>query len=289
MPSYEDLGLKLIENVSTDLSEDVETCIRKARDSEDMDSPARKVLDVIVTNVELSRARKSPICQDTGLVNFFVSAPVGTEIEEIRRGLTESVRRATKLGLLRPNAVDPVSGKNSGDNVGAGLPYFSFETHDRQEVIIDLLLKGGGSENCGTQYTLPDSSLGAGRDLKGVERCVLDAVFRAQGFGCSPGVIGVCIGGDRAGGYIGAKKQLLRRLDDINPNERLAELERDLFEKANTLGIGPMGLCGKTTVMAVKIGTMHRHPASFFVTVAYSCWADRRRRLVISGDTVSFT
>jgi fumarate hydratase class I len=288
MPGYADWGFELIERVSSDLSADVESRIRAAREAEDAGSTARNVFDVIVRNVELSRGKKSPICQDTGLVNFFVHAPADADVGAIRGGLTEAARRATKEGLLRPNAVHPVSGKNSGDNVGDGLPYFSFETHDRPEVVVDLLLKGGGSENCGAQYTLPDRALDAGRDLKGVERCVLDAVFKAQGFGCGPGVLGVCIGGDRTGGFAGAKKQLLRSLDDTNPDPALATLEATLLAKSNELGIGPMGFGGKTTVLAVKIGTAHRHPASFFVSIAYSCWADRRRRMTVTGDSVEF-
>ena len=288
MPSFTDWGFELIERVSSDLSPDVETRIRAARDAEEAGSTARNVMDVILKNIELSRGMKSPICQDTGLVNFFVHAPRGTDTEAIKADLTEAARRATKEGLLRPNAVHPVSGRNSGDNVGDGLPYFAIDTHDAAEITIDVLLKGGGSENCGAQYTVPDRTLKAGRDLKGVEKCVIDAVFKAQGFGCGPGILGVCIGGDRAGGYTGAKKQLLRPLDDVNADPALAELEASLLVKTNEMGIGPMGFGGKTTVLGVKIGTMHRHPACFFVSVAYSCWADRRRRMVVLGDRVEF-
>jgi fumarate hydratase class I len=127
------------------------------------------------------------------------------------------------------------------------------------------------------QYSLPDSALGAGRDLEGVRRCVLDAVHKAQGYGCAPGILGVCIGGDRAGGYAEAKHQLLRKLDDVNGCPELARLERRILKEANSMGIGPMGLGGKTTLLGVKIGSLPRVPASFFVTVAYLCWAARRQ------------
>ena len=131
------------------------------------------------------------------------------------------------------------------------------------------------------QYSLPDAALGAGRDLEGVRRCILDAVHRAQGYGCAPGILGVCIGGDRAGGYEEAKHQLLRKLDDRNRCAELARLEARVLKEANALGIGPMGLGGKTTLLGVKIGSRPRVPASFFVTVSYLCWAARRRSMVV--------
>jgi len=146
---------------------------------------------------------------------------------------------------------------------------------------IALLMKGGGSENMSCQFSLPDAALGAGRDLEGVRRAVLAAVQRAQGFGCAPGILGVSIGGDRASGFEEAKLQLLRNLDDTNADPQLARLERRILREANTLGIGPMGLGGKTTLLAVKIGSRPRVPASFFVTVAYLCWAARRRTLTL--------
>lgn len=274
----------MIRRTSTDLSPDVEAALRKAAATEDEGSTARSVLDAILKNVELARAGSTPICQDTGLVSFYLHLPRGMDPEPVKSGLTEAVREATRLGLLRPNAVNPVTGKNSGDNVGLNLPSFSVEVHDAPEVVVDLMQKGGGSENVGAQYRLPDARLKAGRDLAGVEKCILDAVFQAQGFGCAPGVVGVCIGGDRAGSYLWAKKQLLRRLDDVNEDPELAALEERLLRKLNELGIGPMGFGGRTTVLGVKVGYLHRHPASFFVSMAYCCWADRRRRLVVRGD-----
>jgi len=288
MAGFVEWGLELIRRTTSDLSPDVEAAIRAARDREDEGTTARNVMDVIVRNVELARSGGTPICQDTGLVGFFVHVPRGTDTEGIRADLVEAVRRATKEGLLRSNAVDPLTGRNSGDNVGAGLPYVAFDFDDASEagpgeavVTVDLMLKGGGSENVGAQYRLPDATLKAGRDVRGVEKCVLDAIHKAQGFGCAPGIIGVCVGGDRAGSYAGAKKQLLRPLDDRNPDPDLAGLEERLLPALNELGVGPMGFGGKTTVLAVKAGKLHRHPASFFVSIAYCCWADRRRRLVV--------
>lgn len=281
MSKWFEWGLELIRKTSTDLSPDVEAALRRALTQEERGSTAARVLEAILENVELARKGCTPICQDTGLSSFYLKVPRGTDPEPIKASLVDAVREATRLGYLRPNAVNPITGKNTGDNVGLNLPYFSVEVHDSAEVVIDLMQKGGGSENVGAQYRLPDARLKAGRDLAGVEKCILDAIFQAQGFGCAPGVIGVCIGGDRAGSYLWAKKQLLRPLDDRNEDPELAALEDRLYERANQLGIGPMGFGGKTTVLAVKVGYLHRHPASFFVSMAYCCWADRRRRMVV--------
>jgi fumarate hydratase class I len=150
-------------------------------------------------------------------------------------------------------------------------------------VIIEAMLKGGGCENGGVRYRLPDPSLRAGRDLEGVRRCVLHAVHAAQGRACPPYVVGVALSGARDAAAALAKRQLLRRLDDASPLAPLAELEARLTRESNLLGIGPAGLGGKTTVFAVKLAAEHRHPASFFVEVSFGCWAMRRAKVVIAG------
>jgi len=134
------------------------------------------------------------------------------------------------------------------------------------------------------QYSMPYAALDAGRDLEGVRRVVLDAVRKAEGKGCPPGILGVCIGGDRGGAYVEAKHQLLRLLDDVNPDPVLAALEARILADANQLGIGPLGLGGKSTLLGVKIGKLHRVPASFFVTISYMCWENRRRSVRIEPD-----
>lgn len=288
MAGFVEWGLELIRRTSSDLSPDVEARLREWHAREEAGSTAKNVLEMILQNVEMARAGGTPICQDTGLSSFYVHVPRGVDGTAIQNDLTEAIRQAVKLGMLRPNAVHPVTGKNSGDNVGVNQPYFSVEVHDGPEITVDLILKGGGSENVGAQYRLPEPSLKAGRDLKGVEKVILDGVFKAQGFGCSPGILGICIGGDRAGSYAHAKKQLLRRLDDVNPDPALAELEQRLYEKLNELGVGPMGFGGTTTVLGVKVGWLHRHPASYFVSMAYCCWADRRHRLVVRDGQAEF-
>lgn len=280
--------VELIRRAATELPADMERALRKARDEEEPGSPAQGALDTILKNVELSRARSTPICQDTGTPIFTIHYPLGVST----RALAEQIRRAcaiaTEKSYLRPNAVDSLTGENSGDNTGVDFPTMHFEEWDEEGIKVDLILKGGGCENVSTQYKLPDSELGAGRDLEGVRRVVLDAVHKAQGLGCAPGVLGVAIGGDRGTSYIKSKQLLLRPLDDSNERPELAELEQRLLEETNQLGIGPMGFGGKTTVLGVKVGTLHRLPASYFVSVAYMCWANRRASMRVIGEEITY-
>ena len=266
---------ELIRETSSSLPEDAERALRAALRREAKGSSARLVLETLLKNVALARAAGTPVCQDTGTLTFFVS-------ENLRRTVTPeriaaAVAAATEKGWLRRNTNDAVTGKSIDTNVCPGAPVVHYTLDSESKV--RLIMKGGGSENMSQQFSLPDASLGAGRDLEGVRRVVLAAVQHAQGYGCAPGILGVCIGGDRAAGYEEAKHQLLRDLADENPVPALAKLERRLLREANSLGIGPMGLGGKTTLLAVKIGARPRVPASFFVTVAYLCWAARRREI----------
>jgi fumarate hydratase class I len=221
---------------------------------------------------------------------FFIHHPPGISHRAMRKVCEEAVARATREQYLRHNAVDPVTGLNSGNNVGKGFPGAFFEEWDDDAFLVALMLKGGGSENVGRQYSMPYDALDAGRDLEGVRRVVLDAVRRAEGKGCPPGILGICIGGDRGSAYLHSKHQLLRPLGDVNPDPALAGLEERILREANTLGIGPLGLGGKTTLLGVKIGALHRVPASYFVTVTYMCWEHRRRAIRIESDgAYSFT
>jgi fumarate hydratase class I len=272
--------LELIRRTSTDLSPDVEEALRLAREREEKGSAAEGALDTIIKNIELAREKSTPICQDTGTPIFYVYYPEGWSTRKLQSQIEEAVAQATELAYLRPNAVDSITGKNSGNNLGEDFPIIHFHEWDEPDLEVDLVLKGGGCENVGAQYKLPDTALGAGRDLEGVRRVVLDAVHQAQGRGCSPGIIGVAVGGDRGSGYIKSKEQFFRDLNDENQQPELADLEGRLTDEANRLGIGPMGFGGETTVLGVKIGALHRLPASYFVTASYMCWADRRRTLI---------
>lgn len=273
----------LIRRTSSRLSADVLQALTAAIRREAKGSSARMILETLVQNAALARRKGTPMCQDTGTLTFFV--------DERLRGLVtpaavkKAVAVATEKGWLRRNTIDSVSGRSINSNTCDGAPVIHYvpAKSRRAAPTVTLLMKGGGSENMSRQYSLPDAALGAGRDLEGVRRCVLDAVHKAQGYGCAPGILGVCVGGDRACGFEEAKHQLLRRLDDTNRDPALARLEKRLVKEANALGIGPMGLGGKTTVLGVKIGSRPRVPASFFVTVAYLCWAARRQTMRFGG------
>lgn len=268
--------LEIIARASTRLPADVVEALRRGREQEEPDSLAQKALDTILRNIELAGEFHQPICQDTGTPLVWIHHPVGVSTRMLTRAFTEAVKQATARQLLRPNAVDPLTEKNTGNGAAPGIPTVHCQEWDGESLEVHLLLKGGGCENVGAQYSLPNQALGADRNLEGVRRCVLDAVHKAQGKGCAPGILGVCFGGDRGSGYVESKRQLLRSLDDRNPIPQLDELEQRILREANELGIGPMGFGGKSTILGVKIGYLGRLPASYFVSVSYMCWANRR-------------
>jgi len=288
MQNLTDAFVELIRRAATQLPGDMERALQQARTREEPRSAAEGALDTILKNVEMARTNSTPICQDTGTPIFEIYYPVGVSTRQLGEQICQACAIATERAYLRPNAVDSLTGKNSGDNTGIDFPTMHFHEWDQPDIKVDLLLKGGGCENVSTQYKLPNTELGAGRDLEGVRRVVLDAVNHAQGLGCAPGVLGIAIGGDRGSSYIKSKQQLLRPLDDTNPESQLAELEDLLCEEGNELGIGPMGFGGKTTLLGVKVGALHRLPASYFVSVAYMCWANRRASMRVSGEEVTF-
>lgn len=276
--------LELIRRTSAELPDDVFRAIDAGARTEQAGSTGGYAMDIITRNIDLARRKSQPICQDTGSILFFVKAPVGFDQMTFEAAAKAAVAEATAKGYLRQNSVDSVTGKNSGNNLGPGSPTLHFHQHRGARLEVRLILKGGGCENVGAQYSLPDTRLGANRDLDGVRKSILDAVVQAQGKGCSPGILGVCIGGDRATGYLHSKEQLLRTLGDVSPDPALAALEQEIVRGANTLGIGPMGFGGKTTLLGCKISALNRLPASFFVSVSYMCWAYRRQGFVLSGQ-----
>ena len=265
----------LVLRTCTELPEDVDHALAEACEREEAGSVAQETVSIMRQNLALSRAHRLPLCQDTGSLFALVRHSQPRDMEDLEEALRAAVRDLTEKGILRQNCVDPLSEKNTGTNMGAHVPQIHFQPA-AGPATVKLMLKGGGSENMSAQYSLPCKELGAGRDFDGVRRAVLDAVNKAQGKGCAPGILGLCIGGDRASGYYLAKEQLFRKLPDVNPEPALAKLEEDIRAQANRLGIGPMGLGGKTTVLGVKAVTAGRHPASYFVSISYSCWATRR-------------
>jgi fumarate hydratase class I len=248
-----------------------------------------QALAIIAQNIDLAAGDEGAICQDTGMPTFEVKTPVGANQIVMTQQIRAAIAEATRRGKLRPNSVDSITGENSGNNVGPGTPVVHFEqwTND-DEIEVKLILKGGGCENMNAQYSLPAElpNLGrADRSLEGVRKCILHAVWNAQGKGCAPGAIGVAIGGDRTSGYGVAKEQLFRTLDDVNADPGLAELEASIMGEANRLGIGAMGFGGRVSLIGCKIAAVNRLPASFFVSVAYNCWAFRRLGVVLDART----
>lgn len=271
--------LELVIATSTDLPEDVEAALHRAQAKAAPASPEAEAFAAMLENARMARERKLPICQDTGTLLFTIRSPGGINRTAFEDQARSAVAKATAMGVLRQNCVETLSGHNTGNNLGYGSPVFHWHEEDRNDLEVTLMLKGGGSENMGAQYSLPDNSLGAGRDLEGVRRCILNAVFRAQGMGCAPGILGVAIGGDRATGYEESKAQLLRKIGQRSTEPELAALETRILEEANSLGIGPMGFGGKTTILDVFIGARCRLPASYFVSISYMCWCCRRHTM----------
>src|SRR6202167_5151998 len=284
--------LELITQTSTTLPPDVRAAMSIAAKEETPDTQSSQALDIILSNIDMAVDDTGPICQDTGMPTFVVHTPVGVNQIRIKKAIKEAVAEATRLGKLRPNSVDSLTGKNSGNNLGEETPVIHFEQWEEDEIEVKLILKGGGCENKNIQYSVPctlDHLGRADRNLEGVRKCILHAVWQAQGQGCAPCAVGVCIGSDRAHGYDLAKGQLFRTLDDENPNPTLAKLEAEIMEEANRLGVGAMGFGGKSSLIGCKITAANRLPASFFVSVAYDCWAFRRLGVRLDASNGAIT
>lgn len=279
MQFLEESLIELITQTSTNLPPDVRQAMGIAIGVETPGTQSSQALGIIASNIDMAAGEEGPICQDTGMPTFVVHAPVGVNQIAIKRSIRAAVAEATRRGKLRPNSVDSLTGKNTGDNLGIETPVIHFDQWEQDEIEVKLILKGGGCENKNIQYSLPcelDHLGRADRNLEGVRKCILHSVWQAQGQGCAPGAVGVCIGSDRAHGYELAKHQLFRTLDDVNPVPELATLEAAIMEEANRIGVGAMGFGGKASLIGCKIMAANRLPASFFVSVAYDCWAYRR-------------
>src|SRR3954467_14156635 len=285
---FQDSMYKLIVETSTQPPKDVRRAIKAAKEMENAGTSSAMALATITNNIKMADDNVSPICQDTGLPTFKIKTPVGANQIEMKKAIYLAIAEATKNGKLRPNSVDSLTGANTGDNLGPGTPVIHFHQWEKDYIDVRLILKGGGCENKNIQYSLPTELEGlgrAGRDLDGIRKCIMHSVYQAQGQGCSAGFIGVGIGGDRSSGYDLAKEQLFRSLDDVNPNEDLRKLEEYVLENANKLGIGTMGFGGEATLLGCKVGVMNRIPASFYVSVAYNCWAFRRLGVSVNAET----
>jgi len=263
--------IDLYRRTANEMPEDVILALEKAARIED-NLVAKEILGKLFDNSKEAKSAQKPICQDTGTPFFYVKYPAGHSQKDLVKIIEEATGEATENVPLRPNAVECVSGKNIGNR-----PVIHFE--ENNSLKIDLLLKGGGSENVSAIYSLPNTGLKADRNLEGVRKCVIDAVFKAQGKACPPYIIGVALAGNLEQAAYLSKKQLLRELEDKNPVKDLSNLEEKILTEINQLGIGPAGLGGKTTALGVKIADGIRHPASFFVGISIGCWALRRQSL----------
>jgi len=284
--------VELITQTSTNLPPDVRAAMGLALEEETPGTQSAQALGIIASNIDMALQDVGPICQDTGMPTFVVHTPVGVNQLVVKQAIREAVAEATRHGKLRPNSVDSLTGKNSGDNLGAETPVIHFEQWEEDDLEVKLILKGGGCENKNIQYSLPcelEHMGRADRNLEGVRKCILHAVWQAQGQGCAPGAVGVCIGSDRAHGYDLAKNQLFRTLDDVNTVPELAKLEAEIMQEANRIGVGAMGFGGKVSLIGCKIAAANRLPASFFVSVAYDCWAFRRLGVRLDSETGEIT
>jgi fumarate hydratase class I len=288
MKRFKDSLLELIIETSSRLAPDVRQALRAASAREGERGLSAMALRTIGLGVERAAVRRLPICADTGMLTFEVKVPPEADQLAMCEAIGEAVAEATRRGILRANSVDPLIGVGRPDNLGPGMPLVHFEQWLSDQIEVRLLLRGGGADNVSAQYTLPCELRGWGRverDFGGIRGCVLHAVHEAQGLGCGPGILGVGVGGDRASSEDLAKQQLFRPLDDVNPDRILARFEGELVDEANTLGIGAMGLGGRVTLLGCKIGLSQRLSSSYFVTVAYNCWALRRLGIVVDART----
>lgn len=275
----EEAAFNLIKQAVIYLPEDVKASLKKAYEEEDNEA-AKTQLRAILDNIELAEKYQAPVCQDTGTILFYVTAGAEMKgLDKIEAALISATRRATKEIPLRPNAVDPFTQKNSGDNTGRFIPYINWEVVPGNTLEITVMPKGGGSENMCVAKAIPP-----GEGINGVKKFVIEAIVEAGAQPCPPTIVGVGIGGGVDIAIKLAKKALLRPLNVPNPDPTLNKLERELYEMANRLGIGPMGLGGKATVLGVHVDYAFRHPASFPVAVAFNCWAARRASAKIYFD-----
>jgi len=275
----ENVAVKLLQLAVTELPQDAKDALQRAYREEESEA-GKTQLKAILDNMELAEKRREPVCQDTGVIIFYVKAGAEAKgLDKIEEALRNATKRATKEVPLRPNAVDPFTQKNSGDNTGRFIPFIHWEIVPGNNLEITVLPKGGGSENvCVTGMLVP------GEGVIGLKRFVVDAVINAGSKPCPPNILGVAVGGGADIAMKLAKMALLRPLNQPNPIPEIAKLEKELYEAANMTGIGPMGLGGKITVLGVNVEYAHRHPASFPAAVAFQCWAARRATALIHSD-----
>ena len=272
-----DVTVELLRKTVTRMTDDVVNELKNAMKNETEEVP-RMQLKAILDNLELAEKTTTPLCQDTGVTIFYVNLPRCLNVD-VEKGIIEGVRTATKEVPLRPNAVHPLTRKNPGDNVGRKMPYVNFKIWDKDYIEITVMTKGAGSENM-SQLSMLTPSQG----VKGVKEFILNVVLKAGSNPCPPTILGVGIGGSSDIATKLAKEALLRPIDKPNEDAEIASMEKELKDALNDLGIGVMGLGGKTTVLGVNIEYAFCHTASLPVAVNVQCWAARRGTAQIFPD-----
>jgi len=275
----ENVAVKLLQLAVTELPQDVKEALQNAYQQEESEA-GKTQLKAILNNVELAEKTQTPMCQDTGVIIFYLKAGAQVkDLDKIEEALRNATKRATKEVPLRPNAVNPFTQKNTGDNTGRFIPFIHWKIVPGNNIEITVFPKGGGCENvCALGMLRP------GEGVKGLKKFVVDTVIKAGAKPCPPNIIGVAVGGGADIAMKLAKETLLRPLNQSNSDPELAKLEKELHEAANSTGIGPMGLGGKFTVLGVHVEYAERHPASYPAAVAVQCWAARRASARIHPD-----
>ncbi len=275
----ENVAIKLLQLAVTELPQDVKEAIQNAYRREESEA-GKTQLKAILNNIELAEKTRTPMCQDTGVIIFYLKAGAQVKgLDKIEEALRNATKRATKEVPLRPNAVNPFTQKNTGDNTGRFIPFIHWEIVPGNDIEITVFPKGGGCENvCALGMLRP------GEGVKGLKKFVVDTIIKAGAKPCPPNIIGVAVGGGADIAMKLAKATLLRPLNQSNPDPELAKLEKELYEAANSTGIGPMGLGGKFTVLGVHVEYAERHPASYPAAVAVQCWAARKASARIHPD-----
>jgi fumarate hydratase subunit alpha len=261
------------------MPEDLVKAMNKAHGAE-TGQLAKLQLGTMLENVRLAEEEHVPVCEDTGIQTIFLDVGKNfPHLAELMNAIPEAVRLATVSGPLRPNAVNPFTGKNSGDNLGPNAPAINLTIVEGDGATIHLLPKGGGSEQLSALWMLTPAD-----GIKGLKREVLSHVQKAGGRPCPPVIVGIGVGGSADTCVRMAKRSLLRPLGSPNPDSNVAALEKELLESINQLGVGPMGMGGKTTALAVNVEFAPRHPATFPVGLVMQCWCHRHATIIIDRN-----
>jgi len=271
--------VELIRKAEVNLPKDVFEALKKAYEKENS-KIAKSQLKLIIENVNLAKELNIPICQDTGVINFFIK--IGREFKSsfnIKEIVFKAVKNATKEIPLRPNIVHPFTRVNSNDNTGRFIPYIHLEQVEGDFMEVTVFPKGAGSENLSTLKMFNPND-----DLEVIKKFILEVSAEKLGKACPPGRIGIGIGGTADVAQLLSKKALLRPIGERHKDFEIAELEGELINLINKLEIGAMGLGGATSVLDVGIEYAGCHTASLPVGISFQCWADRRASLKIYND-----